>query len=609
MDEQELHNRAVMLRRVKNIWLKGVLEESLHGAEIIDLGFAYRPSAVIGRHDGDWQQLPDYDYLLPLGTTIVDVFEAAEGELLVLGEPGAGKTTMLLQLVNRLLAYAEQDHTVPMPAVFSLSNWRNDKALDEWLVDELTNSYQLPRRLGTAWIAKDYFIPLLDGLDEVEPAYRTDCALAINEFRQTHSGVPLLVTARNRDYQAITTRLNLEKAIMLQALNDEQIDQYLSKRGQTLSGLHTALQADPVLRELARTPLMLSIMTLAYQRTPTGIAAGLEDQELGRKHLFDVYVERMTRYRSGASEYQPEFTTRWLSWLARMVTQHNKPIFFLEDMQPSWFLRGSQRLFADNFRLLVFILLAIPALLSSLFSWRVFGIDGFLVTLLLGLGAAALPIILRRLLIGTPVQWLQIETTESLDWSWPWAGLGLLVGAVVGLIPGALFNWLDRTSDTPWLLLWPVGLALATVLDNALMRGDMKLRTTPGEGLARSWRNGRLIGLITTVLVAAISLLVAWIGSLTGDGRLFPDVLPWVVWISLYLGIAGGLAYGGLAYLQFRRLLTLLHNEGMINSSKPHEFIHFLDYAAERNLLRKVGGGYTFVHALLLEYFQNRDDE
>jgi hypothetical protein len=150
---------------------------------------------------------------------------------------------------------------------------------------------------------------------------------------------------------------------------------------------------------------------------------------------------------------------------------------------------------------------------------------------------------------------------------------------------------------------------LATVLDNALMRGDMKLRTTPGEGLARSWRNGRLIGLITTVLVAAISLLVAWIGSLTGDGRLFPDVLPWVVWISLYLGIAGGLAYGGLAYLQFRRLLTLLHNEGMINSSKPHEFIHFLDYAAERNLLRKVGGGYTFVHALLLEYFQNRDDE
>jgi hypothetical protein len=29
----------------------------------------------------------------------------------------------------------------------------------------------------------------------------------------------------------------------------------------------------------------------------------------------------------------------------------------------------------------------------------------------------------------------------------------------------------------------------------------------------------------------------------------------------------------------------------------------FLDYAAERILLRKVGGGYIFVHRLLLEYF------
>jgi hypothetical protein len=115
------------------------------------------------------------------------------------------------------------------------------------------------------------------------------------------------------------------------------------------------------------------------------------------------------------------------------------------------------------------------------------------------------------------------------------------------------------------------------------------------------------VGLVTVVLVASISSAVAWLGGLAGRGAIFPDALPWIVWLSLYLGIAGGLAYGGLAYLQFRRLLALLHHEGMINSSKPKELIHFLEYAAERNLLRKVGGGYTFVHALLLEYFQKRN--
>jgi hypothetical protein len=40
----------------------------------------------------------------------------------------------------------------------------------------------------------------------------------------------------------------------------------------------------------------------------------------------------------------------------------------------------------------------------------------------------------------------------------------------------------------------------------------------------------------------------------------------------------------------------------------PPRFVRFLDYAAERIFLRKVGGGYIFVHRLLLEYFASLDD-
>jgi hypothetical protein len=35
----------------------------------------------------------------------------------------------------------------------------------------------------------------------------------------------------------------------------------------------------------------------------------------------------------------------------------------------------------------------------------------------------------------------------------------------------------------------------------------------------------------------------------------------------------------------------------------------FLDYAAERVFLRKVGGGYIFVHRLLLDYFAGMKPE
>jgi len=39
----------------------------------------------------------------------------------------------------------------------------------------------------------------------------------------------------------------------------------------------------------------------------------------------------------------------------------------------------------------------------------------------------------------------------------------------------------------------------------------------------------------------------------------------------------------------------------------PWNYPRFLDSAAERILLRKVGGGYIFVHRLLLEYFASLD--
>jgi hypothetical protein len=39
--------------------------------------------------------------------------------------------------------------------------------------------------------------------------------------------------------------------------------------------------------------------------------------------------------------------------------------------------------------------------------------------------------------------------------------------------------------------------------------------------------------------------------------------------------------------------------------SDHHNVVHdaLLDYAAERIFLRKVGGGYIFIHRMLMEYF------
>jgi hypothetical protein len=82
------------------------------------------------------------------------------------------------------------------------------------------------------------------------------------------------------------------------------------------------------------------------------------------------------------------------------------------------------------------------------------------------------------------------------------------------------------------------------------------------------------------------------------------DALFWGLRDGAILGLVAGLSCGGAAYVQHFVLRFLL----WCAQSIPFNYPHFLDYAAERILLRKVGGGYIFIHRLLLEYFAEKQD-
>ena len=41
----------------------------------------------------------------------------------------------------------------------------------------------------------------------------------------------------------------------------------------------------------------------------------------------------------------------------------------------------------------------------------------------------------------------------------------------------------------------------------------------------------------------------------------------------------------------------------ILQGDTPSNYVHFLDYAVDRIFLQKVGGGYRFIHRLLLEHF------
>src|SRR4029453_7128775 len=135
---------------------------------------------------------------LPADTPIIKVFDQMSGALLILGAPGSGKTTLLLELARDLIGRAEGDENAPIPVVFNLSSWATKRPpLKDWLVEELNQRYDVPKKIAQGWVDTDALLPLLDGLDEVALEHQPTCVAAINRYRQEEQGVlPLAVCSR-----------------------------------------------------------------------------------------------------------------------------------------------------------------------------------------------------------------------------------------------------------------------------------------------------------------------------------------------------------------------------------------------------------------------------
>lgn len=198
---------------------------------------------------------------LPAERSTTAVFDDdAVGALLILGEPGAGKTVELLHLAQDLLGRDGPDE--PVPVMLNLSSWASaGLPLVDWIARELKLRHEIPPATARDWVARERLLLLLDGLDEVTEPKRAACAEAINAFRDQHGLTRLAVCCRSAEYRALPA-LRLGTAVRLLPLARGQVERYLIDAGPALAGLRQALAEDPPLAALAETPLMLNVMSL-----------------------------------------------------------------------------------------------------------------------------------------------------------------------------------------------------------------------------------------------------------------------------------------------------------------------------------------------------------
>lgn len=210
----------------------------------------------------------------------------AADRLLVLGEPGAGKTVALERLAWEACGGSE-----PMlPVLIRLFQYAGTP-LAGWVRATLQQTGYLRLDDDRALIAFLHegaarCLFLFDGLNEVPPASRDRLVDEVVRWQATYPRHPMIVTSRAQDELWRRLRGDVTRAVMIQPIADEQAQAYLVAH---LPDKGAALYArlDERLRALARTPLLLWLIKEAG-------AAG-EALPGNRGELYARFVSRLLR--------------------------------------------------------------------------------------------------------------------------------------------------------------------------------------------------------------------------------------------------------------------------------------------------------------------------
>lgn len=192
----------------------------------------------------------------------------------------------------------------------------------------------------------------------------------------------------------------------------------------------------------------------------------------------------------------------------------------------------------------------------------------------------------------------EIHLVETMHWQWrqffkkivPAGLLGLVVGGLLGGLFGTLRGELYRIVEfgSTFLVLGGLVGGLTGALVDAV-RGD---KASPNQGIKLSLKNG-----LAALLIGLLGFGPAiWLDS-TEDSLQSNFMLA--SWLIILASV--GLHRGGSAGVKHYSLRLVLWLTGATPSLS--RFIPFLDHCAKLILLKKVGGGYMFIHRSLLEYF------
>ncbi|MGW4822462.1 NACHT domain-containing protein [Streptomyces sp. NPDC004227] len=572
------------------------------------------------------------------------------GRLVVLGDAGAGKTVLAMQLVIDTIdvqAGMPPDPGRLIPVRLSCSSFEDTRLsspditpattaalLDEWIVRELSNgAHPLKRRQAKDLVQAGWVLPILDGLDEMDteggqPARALAVIRALNSAGG-HGRQPVVVTCRaslyDRLQQAPQTHpgdlpvLQDAAVVTLQQLDTVRIKRHLAYRfprrpRQHNTGSsdeveerwrpvvdHIAHHSDSPLASLLRSPLWLFVAVAGYYQPHTRPeeliylpAAQLRDFLLAR-----LLPETVAQHRRKDPSYSEPEVRKCLGTLSRHLATEHKHGHSATDLQPHHLWRAAGHyvpriLTAATHTVLtaLFLLIALSHYHSKTSYWIPPYAPGR--ALLLAGFLAVIAVAVRT--ASRPLHLRRLDTAMLNTASGRLRALATLACVAASGAAGYLFGlWYSqdygpRVGQAYGLSFLSVGLVLAT---------EITLARRPPAVSRPSLLMSRALAFQATILVSYGLFLSI------GFGWMNFAAYPWLTWsaftdgavLGLCLGLAIGLARTcGSPWPRYAIAVAILIARRRLPLRRLGPL---LDWLYEAGLLRLSGTAIQFRHSAL----------
>lgn len=257
---------------------------------------------------------------LPVAHQLASAFlDGPHRQLVVLGEPGAGKTTLAV-----LFTLAAASHDL-LPVLLPVAGWQppdpssgTGEHIEHWIARRVAAAYgALAEGVPVARL-----LPVLDGLDEM--ALKSLGAALTDLDRAAGMGLRMVLTCRGEKFEkAVAGRRALTRAVVvdIEPVRPEDVAVYLTQsevegfcpdRWQAVTESLTSDPEGPVAAALS-TPLMISLARRVYEppRTDPGELIRLGTKQQIEHHLLDQFL--VTAYPRDRDRVHAQ---HWLAFLA-----------------------------------------------------------------------------------------------------------------------------------------------------------------------------------------------------------------------------------------------------------------------------------------------------